>query len=160
MRIRHAVLFALALVLVGPAAAWADVTAFIGVNGSPSTRLVKGAAIGATLLVVGLEFEYAQTSEDPTEHSPGLQTGSGNVLVQTPLSVMGLQFYATAGGGLYRETLGTTSETNVATNAGGGVKVSLVGPLKLRVDYRVFKLAGQPTTSVAHRFYTGATIGF
>ncbi len=153
-------LVALAALLGAAPAASADVTAFVGVNGSPSARLVKGAALGATLLVVGVEFEYAQASDDPAEQAPSLRTGSGNLLVQTPISVMGFQFYATAGGTVYRETLGVHQETNVAVNTGGGVKISLVGPLKLRLDYRLFKLRGDPIASTVHRFYAGGTLGF
>ena len=34
------------------------------------------------------------------------------------------------------------SETNVGINLGGGVKISLVGPLRLRLDYRVLDAEG------------------
>ena len=39
------------------------------------------------------------------------------------------------------------SETNVGVNVGGGVKMSLAGPLRLRLDYRVFTLKGTPLLS-------------
>ena len=29
-------------------------------------------------------------------------------------------------------------------NTGGGVKITLLGPLRVRVDYRVFTLRGEP----------------
>ena len=68
--------------------------------------------------------------------------------MQTPVPIVGLQFYATTGGGVYREksTAGTPTEitkTGVTSNTGGGVKISLLGPLKARLDYRIFKLLGQ-----------------
>ena len=66
-----------------------------------------------------------------------------NGLVQTPVPIAGMQFYATAGGGVYRETLHDDSETNVGINVGGGVKMSLAGPMRLRLDYRVFTLQGR-----------------
>jgi hypothetical protein len=40
-------------------------------------------------------------------------------------------------------------------NTGGGVKVSLVGPIRLRVDYRIFKLGSGALNSPAHRIYAG-----
>ena len=42
-------------------------------------------------------------------------------------------------------------ETGFGTNVGGGVKIDLVGPLRLRLDYRVFKLtddSSKPTFGV------------
>src|SRR5512132_10529 len=143
----------LACVLACPARAYADATAFIGVNTTPSNRTARGFAIGITVLVVGVEFEYCDTVEDVPASAPQLRTGSGNVLVQTPIAIGGLQFYGTAGIGGYRERLGTVQETNVAANIGGGVKVSLLGPLKLRVDYRLFTLKGAPLHSKPQRIY-------
>jgi len=150
----------LGLVLAFPARAFADATAFIGVNTSPSNRTTKGFAIGVTVLVVGVEFEYSDTSEDLPAGAPSLRTGSGNLLVQTPIPIAGLQFYGTAGVGGYRETLATRQETNVAANIGGGVKISLLGPVKLRVDYRLFKLQGSPLHSKPQRIYAGLNLMF
>src|SRR5512132_4734481 len=87
----------LACVLACPARAYADATAFIGVNTTPSNRTAKGFAIGITVLVVGVEFEYSDTGEDLKAAAPSLRTGSGNLLVQTPRPIGGLQFYGTAG---------------------------------------------------------------
>jgi hypothetical protein len=105
----------------------ADATLFIGNTATPSSRQVKGFAVGAGLLVVGVEFEYANTSEDTEEAAPRLRTGMGNLLVQTPFAIAGVQPYFTTGGGAYRETLGTRQETSFGFNTGGGVKVSLLG---------------------------------
>jgi opacity protein-like surface antigen len=143
-----------------PSRAFADITAFLGVNPTPTNRPVKGFAIGAGLLIVGFEFEYASTSEDQNELSPRLRTYMGNGLVQTPIPIAGMQFYATAGGGVYRETLFDDSETNVGINVGGGVKMSLAGPLRLRLDYRVFTLQGSPRHSKPQRFYAGLNLKF
>jgi hypothetical protein len=84
----------------------------------------------------------------------------GNVLLQTPFAIVGLQPYLTTGGGAYRETLGTREETQFAFNTGGGVKVSLIGPLRARLDYRVFKLHGEPLHDVVHRIYAGINLKF
>ena len=138
--------------------AFADITGFIGANTTPANRQVRGAAAGIGLLVVAFEFEFANTTEDLTASAPSLTTGSGNLLVQTPISFFGFQPYFTTGGGLYRETLGTHQDTSFAVNTGGGVKVSLIGPVRVRVDYRVFKLGSGARNSPAHRVYIGLNV--
>jgi opacity protein-like surface antigen len=82
-----------------------------------------------------------------------------NGLLQT-LPLGRLQFYGTAGAGVYRETLREESETNVGINLGGGVKITLLGPLRLRLDYRVFTLRGEPRHSKPQRFYVGLNLKF
>ena len=153
-------LCAAVLVLALPARAAADITAFIGITPTPDTRAVRGVALGFGLLVVGFEFEYAAAVEDATEALPSLQTGSGNVLVQTPVEVGGFQLYGTIGGGVYRERLLFQQETHFTTNLGGGAKIRLAGPLRMRLDYRIFRLQGSPLHPTYHRFYAGANIGF
>ena len=159
MRIRRFALPLLALLLV-PSTASADITAFLGSTTTPVNRIVTGASIGAGLVIVGFEFEYARTSEDLPELAPGLRTYMFNGLLQTPIPIAGMQFYGTIGGGVYHETLNQASETNFGVNVGGGVKISLVGPLRLRVDYRVFTLSGDPLHSKPQRFYAGLNLKF
>jgi opacity protein-like surface antigen len=156
-RIRTAAL-AIALVTVTALPARADITAFVGATTTPANRQVKGAALGAGLLVVGFEFEYAYTGDDLTVAAPSLKTGMANVLVQTPVALMGFQPYFTTGLGMYQEELGVHSDTGVGFNTGGGVKVSLAGPIRLRVDYRIFKLGSGALYSPAHRFYAGVNL--
>src|SRR5690349_18321772 len=136
MRRQFLVLGALCVLLAWPRTAAADVTAFIGISPTPENRMVRGAAFGFGLLIVGFEFEYANLVEDESAGSPSLRTGSGNVLLQTPIEISGVSLYATTGGGLYRERLLTTQETSFASNFGGGAKIRLAGPLRMRVDYR------------------------
>lgn len=116
--------------------------------------------MGVGILAVGFEFEYSDTAEDAEAGAPSLRTGMGNILLQTPLPIAGIQPYVTTGGGGYREQLGSDSTTHVGLNTGGGVKISLVGPLRVRVDYRVFKLNGNPRGNVVHRMYAGANLAF
>ena len=143
-----------------PATARADITAFLGVNPTPASRPVRGFSIGAGLLIVGFEFEYARSSQDLAEGAPQLQTYMGNGLLQTPFPIAGMQFYATAGGGMYRETLADVRQTHVGINVGGGVKMSLAGPLRLRLDYRVFTLQGSARHARPQRFYAGLNLRF
>jgi len=148
------------LVLLIPSAAFADITAFLGSNPTPSARLVKGASAGVGLVIVGFEFEYAHTNEDREQAAPGLWTYMFNGLLQTPVPIAGMQFYGTAGGGVFHETLNNLSETNVGINLGGGIKLNLAGPLRLRFDYRVFTLQGSPLYSKPQRFYAGVNLKF
>ena len=156
--------FAFCLVaLLVPSPAAADITGFLGVNTTPVKRVVKGVAVGAGLLIAGFEVEYADTSEDLVLGGPRLRTFMFNGLAQTPIPIAGMQFYATAGGGLYRESFSTEpngNETNVGINVGGGAKISLAGPLRLRVDYRVFTLKGAPRHTTVQRFYAGVNLKF
>jgi hypothetical protein len=138
----------------------ADVTAFLGFTPTPDNHALRGFAFGFGLLVIGFEFEYANITEDELEGLPSLRTGSGNVLFQTPVEIKGMQFYATTGGGAYRERLGDIGETHFASNIGGGAKVRLAGPLRVRFDYRLFRLHGDPLHDTYQRFYVGANLAF
>jgi opacity protein-like surface antigen len=153
-------ILACALVALAARPARADATIFLGADVTPSNRATKGLAVEAGFLVVGFEFEYAQTSEDTAERAPSLKTGMANLLLQTPLPVLGLQPYVTAGVGLYHEELGIHDDTGLGLNTGGGVKIGLVGPLRLRLDYRVFSLGSGALTSPAHRLYAGLNLAF
>ena len=158
-RLRAAWLAAI-LVVAGAAPARADATAFIGANTTPANRAVRGFALGVGLLLVGFEFEYATTRDDALASAPSLKTGTGNVLLQTPVAIFGFQPYVTAGAGVYRERLGAHTDTSLAPNTGGGVKITLAGPIRLRVDYRVFKLGSGALYSPAHRVYAGLNLKF
>jgi hypothetical protein len=151
---------ALVLLLVSAVPAFADATVFIGSTATPANRPVKGLALGAGLLVVGFELELADTGESVDDAAPSLRTGMGNVLLQTPIPVAGMVFYFTTGGGIYRERLGTRQETQFGVNTGGGAKISLLGPIRARLDYRIFKLRGEPLHTVVHRVYAGLNLAF
>jgi len=158
MRATGIILCSLILLVASAAPARADVTAFWGLSPTPAARSSKGFAFGLNLLVVGFEIEYANTAEDPLKAAPGLRTGMVNGLLQTPTSKT--QIYLTAGGGFFRERLGTDAETNIGTNIGGGIKVGVAGPLRLRLDYRVYTLRGSPIAPHPQRVYAGANISF
>jgi hypothetical protein len=159
-RFSIAILTCVLCALASPA--FADLTLFLGMSPTPSQRLVRGISLGTGLLVVGFEFEYADTREDEDSGAPSLRTGMANVLVQTPVPIGKFQFYGTVGAGLYRERVDAIDrqETHFANNIGGGAKMSLAGPLRARFDYRFFTLHGDPLYSKVHRFYAGLNIGF
>jgi len=161
MRLRRLLPFVCLLVAVCSRPAFADGTLFLGTVTTPANHATKGFAIGAGFLIMGVEFEYAATSEDAKHAAPSLKTGMGNFYLQTPIPIAGMQFYWTTGVGGYRERLGEShQETNLVFNTGGGAKVSLVGPLKVRLDYRVLKLRGSPLFSTLHRIYAGINLAF
>jgi hypothetical protein len=159
MRLRFVVPAALLLLSLTPVPASADATLFLGTTISPDKRAVRGLAAGVSLLVVGFEFEYATIGEDETMRLPSLKTTSGNVFVQT-FGLTGFQLYATTGAGMYRERLESAQETAFVLNNGGGVKITLVGPIRARIDYRIFNLRGNPRHSKIQRIYAGANLAF
>lgn len=157
---RFARVVLVALLLAIPSTASADFTAFLGTNPTPVNRVTTGLSLGVGLVIVGFEFEYGHTRDNLEELAPSLRTYMFNGLLQTPIPIAGMQFYGTAGGGVYRESFDELSETNVGINVGGGVKVNLAGPLRLRFDYRVFTLQGSPRHSKPQRFYAGLNLKF
>jgi hypothetical protein len=149
---------ALALMAGLPAPAAADVTAFLGFSPTPETRTTRGFAVAVNVLVVGFEFEFARTAEKPVETAPALTTSMFNAQVTTPTSAV--QIYASAGGGFYRERFGSDAETGFGTNVGGGAKLRLAGPIRLRLDVRLFDLRGGAVHKNPKRFYAGVSVGF
>jgi opacity protein-like surface antigen len=161
MRSRRSVVTAVALgwVLLVPATpARADITGFWGMAPKPELRAARGFALGLNFLVVGVELDFSRTTEALASLAPGLTTTMINGLVQTPTAKT--QLYLAAGGGVYQERLGTASETSVGTNVGGGLKISIAGPLRLRLDYRVFRLRGTPREKTPQRAYAGLNLAF
>jgi hypothetical protein len=171
--VRHSIRLVAVLLLLtlSGARAWADATAFVGVSTSPETRPTVGFGIGIGLLIVGFEFEYAHTREeiDGGSLAPSVRTFMGNVLLQTPGSINGVQLYATTGAGPYRVAFDPefaranrlpTSDLRFGTNIGGGVKLALAGPIRLRLDYRVFFIEGPLFPGNSHRFYAGLNLAF
>jgi hypothetical protein len=156
-RVATVILFALGALMIRPAPALADATAFFGFSPSVTARSTTGFAVGVGVLILGFEFEYAHLNENTAAGAPGLGTGMFNAVVMTPTK---MQLYATAGGGIYHETLGTAGHTSVGINVGGGVKIPLAGPFRLRVDYRVMTLSGSPILKTVQRFYFGANLAF
>ena len=149
--------FAASGLLASASPAAADVTFFLGFSPTPESRPTRGFAGGIDLLMFGFEFDYAHTSADELAGAPSVRTGMLNALIFTPTKT---QLYLTAGAGFYREALAGSSETSVGTNIGGGVKVGLLGPVQLRVDYRIFALRGDARFKRPQRLYAGINFSF
>jgi hypothetical protein len=167
------VLLVFVVLSFAPRTASADITAFLGASSDPSTRLSKGFAIGASLVILGWEIEYAKVGGDEfgegdctpgasLDCDPSLTTVMGNLLLQTPHGISPVQLYGTVGAGFYRERFDPIDrqETNLGTNVGGGVKIDVLGPLRVRVDFRVFKLTGDAVYPTPKRLYVGANLAF
>jgi len=156
-RIAFIALVALTFLTVRPAPALADATAFIGWSPTIATRSTTGFSVAVSLLVVGFEFEYAHLNDHVAPSAPSVGTGMMNVMVQTPTKT---QLYLTAGGGVYHESFEATGHTNVGVNVGGGIKIPLAGPIRARIDYRVFTLSGNAASKTVQRVYVGGNIAF
>ena len=157
--IARRMLLVVALLLCAAGPARADLTVFAGLQGSPAIRPTTGISLGFGVLLVGWEVEIARVTEEVEDLAPSISAGTGRVYVQNPVPISGVQLYAIAGAGLYRERLGTLEQTDVHLALGGGAKVKLVGPLKLRLDYRYFRLRDALNPD-AQRLYAGLTLGF
>lgn len=157
----------------------ADLTAFIGAQSNPTTRMTRGLSAGSGFLIVAFEGEYAQAGGDEVcaaviggDCAPSVRTVMFNGLVQTPRGILPrIQLYGTVGGGYYRVRYEAfdVQDTGFGTNVGGGVKIDLVGPLRVRVDYRIFRLGEERNfdpgeefdeARTAQRFYVGANLAF
>ena len=152
---------AAAILLLTAAArpAAADATGFLGSLRDAEGGSVRGAALGISFWFVGFEFEYAEARSARGE-GPALRSGMLNVLLEPPGALLGIRPYVTAGGGLYRERRGAAEATNAAANTGGGVKIPLFGPVRLRLDYRVFRLRGAARDDLLQRVYAGVNVRF
>ena len=153
-------IFVLALIVATPAIARADATAFLGRNSAGDDRSVtRGFAVGVSLLVVGFEFEYANSSEDQTDGA-SVTAHHDREPGPSDLRPAGFQLYATTGAGLYRERLGRMRNRTLLLNNGGGIKINVAGPVRARVDYRIFSLRGNPRHKTVQRIYAGLNLAF
>jgi|SRR5579862_5920969 len=153
-------LAAVAALVATPAPAAADGTAFLGLSPTSNARSASGAALGFKFIFLDFEFEYAHMTEGLASNTPGFSSGMFNIALETPTKT---KIYLTAGGGLTHENLGAATRWGVGTDIGGGVKLPLAGPIRLRLDYRVFTLHnGIPSApnKMQYRFYAGLNVAF
>jgi hypothetical protein len=105
---------------------------------------------------------FAGVAMAPGPH-PAIGVAVGVKSRQTPVSLEFEDSRSTVGAGFYALLLDHhSSEPNDARNFGGGAKVTLGGPMKLRIDYRAFRLTpiADEDHSNGHRLYVGIVAGF
>lgn len=148
-----------------PAAA--DATLLFGLQTTSAPHPTVGIAWGHWPGPVGFEVEYAGTVGRATAAKPSVGTIMVNVLVQTPARIHGARVYALGGFGLYGEEGGGRGSGEVsAKDIGVGAAVPLGGPLKLRLDYRLYLLGpgdgslGSPISHHPRRLSAAFSLGF
>ena len=159
--LRHVCAAAVALALAaGARPAFADATVFVGSSPASADGSVLGAALGISRRAIGFEFEYARARPAGPGAGPRVHSGLLSLLVRTPRRIARMRLYASLGAGLYRESGGPRAGTNLASGAGGGIDVAILGPLGLRVDYRVLRFRGPAPGHPRQRLYAGAHLAF
>ena len=120
-------------------------------------RSGRGAAIGAGFTIVAFEFEYASSGDDPTSARRRSRRAWATCCCRRRWPSSGSSRTSRPAAASITRA-GEHGDTGFGFNTGGGVKISLVGPLRLRVDYRVFKLGSGALYSPAHRVYAGLNL--
>lgn len=153
---------ALALVLailaaVPEAASAGDITAFVAL---PAPTNVWGRGYGATLSstwfqAVSLEGEAARLPGDSTEAA--MTSFTASALLAPPIGIV--TPYGGVGVGLFRQALGTETDTGTLKAFILGAKVKL-GLVVIKGEYRRLTLSGTPLLPMTARISAGAGITF
>jgi len=154
------VLAALALTALAPAprASAGDVIAFVAQPSPTDTwALGFGAAISSTWFkLLNFEGEGARLPGDSTGIS--MTSFTGSALVAPPIGF--ITPYGGLGFGLFRQTLGTLSDTGTMRALIFGVKVKIGPVFVIKGEYRRQTLSGEPLLEMTHRVSAGAGIAF
>lgn len=145
------------LASAGPAQA-GDVTAFVAFPRPTDTwGRGYGAAISSTWFrILNFEGEGARLPGDSADAS--MTSFTGSALVAPPVG--SVTPYGGLGIGLFRQTLGTLSDTGVVRALIVGVKVRLGPVLVVKGEYRRLDLSGDPLLEMTDRISAGAGIAF
>lgn len=141
-----------------PVAAGAgDITAFVALP-APTDTWARG--YGATLSstwfqAVSLEGEAARLPGDRTDAA--MTSFTGAALLAPPIGI--LTPYGGLGIGLFRQTLGSVSDTGTLRAFILGAKVKL-GLVVIKGEYRRLTLSGTPLLPMTARISAGAGISF
>jgi len=154
--VRTALIFMISMALPGLARA-GDITAFVTLP-APTENWSRG--YGATLSstwfqVVNLEAEAARLPGERTDGA--MTTFTGSALLAPPIGV--LTPYGGLGVGLFRQTLGSVSDTGTLRAFILGAKVKL-GLVVIKGEYRRITLSGTPLLDMTARISAGAGISF
>lgn len=156
-RLLTAALVAAVLGLAAPSADAGDVTAFVTFP-SPSDQWDRGygAALSTTWFqAINLEGEAARI---PGELGDSNMTSfTGSALLAPPLGP--LVPYGGVGIGLFRQTVGTESDTGLVRCFVLGAKLKL-GLAVVKGEYRRIDLSGEPLLEMDRRISFGAGISF
>ena len=138
------------LATAGPASA--DATVYAGAVTGGGSRSVVGGAIGffprETGAVIGFEIDHMRTIGGVTPSRPRIESSGGALLVQVYVVPRRFQAYGALGGGVFSQDGGDQTAAGIAANFGGGIKITLAGPLRIRLDYRLFVLSQNPDQSL------------
>ena len=162
LRMRHSLvpLFALGLLALTPTPALADLTAFIGANATPTNRPVRGFAGRRELSHPGVRVRVREHDRRSRYRRPVPSNRDGQSPRADALSGFGIAVLRHG----WRRTLSRAPRRSPGDPRGrehrGGVKISLAGPLRLRVDYRFFTLRGKPLHPRSQRVYAGLNLMF
>src|SRR5690606_25954591 len=120
-----------------PLSARADATVLIGLTSVDTVRPPFAFSFGYRPSAVGVEVEYLTTK--PGDYSAGGSFGS--VIVQR-LTIAQAHIFVVAGAGVWGAGFEAGKRTRLcsAVTVGGGALLHVTGPLKLRPDYRLFRL--------------------
>jgi len=134
-----------------------DITAFVAL---PAPTNTWGRGYGATLSstwfqAVSLEGEAARLPGDRTDAA--MTSFTASALLAPPIGV--LTPYGGVGVGLFRQTLGTDTDTGTLKAFIVGAKVKL-GLVVIKGEYRRITLSGTPLLDMTARISAGAGISF
>jgi len=154
--VRIALISMISMALPGLARA-GDITAFVAL---PAPTETWGRGYGATLSstwfqAINLEGEAARLPGDRTDAA--MTSFTAAALLAPPIGV--LTPYGGVGVGVFRQTLGTVSDTGTLKAFILGAKVKL-GLVVIKGEYRKITLSGTPLLDMTARISAGAGISF
>jgi hypothetical protein len=159
-RRRRALLAALAIGLLGPAApaGAGDITAFVALS-RPDENWERGygAALSSTWFnVVTFEGEAARIPGQTSD--VGMTSFTASALLSPPVGA--LTPYGGVGVGLYRQNTASDSDIGRLQAWIVGAKLKLGGLVVVKAEYRRFELSGTPLLAMDSRISAGAGIAF